>query len=82
EKIKIGVDGLIAEKAFFRGILLPQVPIEWNWNEEEFLTHVCIKAGLPPDAWLSEGIKIYKFQAEIFSEEEPRGKISKRKLVA
>ncbi|MDI6855214.1 MAG: TIGR00296 family protein [Candidatus Thermoplasmatota archaeon] len=81
EKIKIGVDGLIAEKALFRGILLPQVPVEWKWDEEDFLTHVCMKAGLPPDAWLSKDIKIYKFQAQIFSEVSPRGKIVERKLV-
>jgi uncharacterized protein (TIGR00296 family) len=80
DKIKIGVDGLIVEKAFFRGILLPQVPVEWKWNEEEFITHTCLKAGLPPDAWLTKDIKIYKFQAQIFSEVSPRGKIIELKL--
>lgn len=79
-KIKIGEDGLIVEKGMFKGLLLPQVPIEWNWQEEEFLCQCCMKAGLPPDSWLTSGTKIYRFQAIIFEEETPRGKI-KRKTI-
>lgn len=74
-KIKVGEDGLIVEKGGYKGLLLPQVPLEWDWNEEEFLCQCCIKAGLPPDSWLTEGTKIYKFQAIIFEEETPTGKI-------
>lgn len=80
-KIKIGVDGLIAECGYCRGLLLPQVAVEWNWDEEEFLAHTCTKSGLPPDAWLQKNTKIYKFQAQIFSEQSPRGKIVERTLV-
>lgn len=80
-KIKIGADGLIAERGYFRGLLLPQVAVEWNWDEEEFLSHTCMKSGLPPDAWLQKNTKIYKFQAQIFSEQSPRGKIVERTLV-
>ncbi|MDX1814301.1 MAG: TIGR00296 family protein, partial [Candidatus Bathyarchaeia archaeon] len=36
-KIKVGEDGLIVEKGFYKGLLLPQVPLEWEWCEEEFL---------------------------------------------
>ncbi len=79
-KIKIGRDGLIIEKGFYKGLLLPQVPIEWGWNEEEFLCQCCIKAGLPPDCWLMKGTKVYKFQAVIFEEESPGGEI-KRKII-
>lgn len=77
KKIQIGKDGLIAEKGFFRGLLLPQVPIEWKWNSEEFLLHTCQKAGLPTDEWKKGNVLFYKFQGEIFSEIGPDGKIEK-----
>jgi len=78
--IKVGRDGLIVEYGFYRGLLLPQVPIEYGWDEETFLSQTCLKAGLPPDCWLYDGIKIYSFQAEIFCEEEPNGRVVRRKL--
>jgi hypothetical protein len=79
-KIKIGEDGLIVERGMFKGLLLPQVPVEWGWDEEEFLCQCCIKAGLPPDNWLLKDTKIYKFQAIIFEEEKPNGEV-KRKIL-
>jgi hypothetical protein len=79
-KIKVGKDGLIVERGMFKGLLLPQVPVEWKWDEEEFLCQCCIKAGLPPDNWLLEGTKIYKFQAIIFEEEKPRGEVKRKTL--
>jgi uncharacterized protein (TIGR00296 family) len=79
-KIKVGEDGLIIEKGISKGLLLPQVPVEWKWNEEEFLCQCCIKAGLPPDCWLLKGTKIYKFQAIIFEEEKPRGEVRRKAL--
>ena len=79
-KIKAGEDGLIVEKGVSKGLLLPQVPVEWKWNEEEFLCQCCIKAGLPPDCWLLKGTKIYKFQAIIFEEEKPRGEVRRKAL--
>ena len=77
KKIKIGRDGLMVEKGIYKGLLLPQVPVEYKWNEEEFLSQTCIKAGLPPDAWFDKDTKVYKFQGEIFAEKEPRGEIIK-----
>ncbi len=77
-KIKVGEDGLIVERGFYKGLLLPQVPVEWNWNEEEFLCQCCIKAGLPPDSWLMKGTKVYKFQAIIFEEEKPNGEVRRK----
>ncbi|MBC7130422.1 TIGR00296 family protein [Candidatus Bathyarchaeota archaeon] len=79
-KVKIGEDGLIIERGLYKGLLLPQVPVEWGWDSEEFLCQCCLKAGLPPDCWLLEGTKVYKFQAIIFEEEAPKGKV-KRKLL-
>jgi uncharacterized protein len=79
-KIKVGEHGLIVEKGFSKGLLLPQVPVEWGWCEEEFLCQCCMKAGLPPDTWLAKGTKIYKFNAIIFEEETPKGKIERKSL--
>lgn len=79
-RIKIGQDGLIIERGIWKGLLLPQVPVEWNWNEEEFLCQCCIKAGLPPDNWLLKDTKVYRFQAIIFEELEPKGKIALKEL--
>lgn len=79
-EIKIGQDGLIVERGVYKGLLLPQVPVEWQWNAEEFLCQCCNKAGLLSDYWLREGTKIYKFQAIIFEEEKPRGNIKQKVL--
>lgn len=78
ERIELGKHGLIIEKSFCRGLLLPQVPVEYGWNTEEYLCHTCIKAGLEPDAWLAEDARIYCFEGVIFEELEPDGKIIKR----
>ncbi len=80
KEIKIGVHGLIAERGFYRGLLLPQVPVEWRWDVREFLEQTCWKAGLPRDCWLDEATKFYRFTAEIFEEEEPRGNIRRKEL--
>jgi uncharacterized protein (TIGR00296 family) len=79
-KIKVGEDGLIIERGMFKGLLLPQVPVEWKWDEQEFLCQCCVKAGLPPDCWLMEGAKIYSFQAIVFEEEKPRGETKRKPL--
>jgi uncharacterized protein (TIGR00296 family) len=79
-KIKVGKDGLIVEKGGYKGLLLPQVPVEWKWCEEEFLCQCCVKAGLPPDSWLTKGVKIYKFQAIIFEEGAPQGEVRRKQL--
>lgn len=78
--VKIGQDGLIAQRGWARGLLLPQVPVEWGWDAEEFLCQTCMKAGMNPDAWLEPGTKLYKFQAEVFSESSPGGEVRRRKL--
>jgi len=39
-----------------------------------------MKAGLPPDSWLTKGIKVYKFRAIIFEEEKPEGEVKRLSL--
>lgn len=79
-KIRVGEDGLIVEKGFYKGLLLPQVATDLGWGEEEFLCQCCVKAGLPPDEWLVKLTKIHKFQAMVFEEAAPKGKIVRRRL--
>jgi len=79
-KIKVGRDGLIVERTYSKGLLLPQVPVELNWDEETFLCECCVKAGLPPDSWLLNGTKVYRFQAIIFEETSPKGKIQRKEI--
>jgi uncharacterized protein (TIGR00296 family) len=80
KKIVIGRDGLIVEQGMFKGLLLPQVPVEQGWDKDEFLSHTCMKAGLMPDAWFDKGTKILKFSGQIFTELKPRGEIKEKKL--
>jgi len=68
EKIKVGRDGLIIRNSFSSGLLLPQVPVEYDWNVEEFLQHTCEKAGLEKDTWKNEKVKIEKFEGIVYKE--------------
>jgi hypothetical protein len=79
-KVKVGEDGLIVERDWARGLLLPQVPIECGWRAEKFLEQTCGKAGLPLAAWKDPKTRFFKFQAEVFSEEKPHGKIKREIL--
>ena len=80
-RIKVGRDGLIIEYGYNKGLLLPQVPVELNWKEEEFLCQTAMKAGLPPDSWLLKDTRIYRFQAIIFEEVSPKGNIERKKIL-
>ena len=68
-EIEIGKHGLIIEKGFNRGLLLPQVATEYGWDVKEFLSHTCLKAGLSPDCWEDPNTKIYVFEGIVFEEE-------------
>ncbi len=70
DEIKIGRDGLMVKKGFYSGLLLPQVPIEEGWNLTEFLAYTCLKAGMPPDCYKDPLTEIYRFEAEVFSDEK------------
>jgi uncharacterized protein (TIGR00296 family) len=78
--IKIGRDGLLVDGMGSRGLLLPQIAVDEGFDEEEFLNECCLKAGLMPDAWVTGGVKVARFQGQIFSEEAPVGRVFERKL--
>lgn len=68
EQVLVGRDGLIVTRGPYSGLLLPQVAPEWGFDSQEFLSQTCVKAGLPPDAWLDEDTEVQHFQAQIFAE--------------
>lgn len=80
QMVRVGVDGLIVAQGRERGLLLPQVAVDWGWAAEELLAQTCVKAGLRPDAWLEPGTRVYRFQSQIFAEVVPRGAIVRRVL--
>ncbi len=70
DEIMVGRDGLEMEAGMRRGVLLPQVPLENKWTKDEFLSHTCTKSGMDPECWKTGRVKISRFQALVFSEEE------------
>jgi AmmeMemoRadiSam system protein A len=69
EEVEIGRHGLLISKGGHRGLLLPQVAVEHEWDGGTFLEQTCGKAGLPPDAW-QKGATIEAFTAEVFGDRE------------
>lgn len=65
--IEIGRHGLVVERGWHRGLLLPQVAAEHHWSAFEFLRQTCRKAGLPPDAW-QHGATVWTFEADVFGD--------------
>ena len=68
-EIEIGRHGLIVEQGARRGLLLPQVATEYGWDAQTFLSHTCLKATLPADAW-RQGARILIFEAQVFGEHQ------------
>ena len=62
-----GMHGIILVKNGHQATYLPEVPIEQCWTREETLSHLSVKAGLPPDAWKS-GCSFYVYTTYRFSE--------------
>ena len=71
EQVEVGRHGLLISRGAQRGLLLPQVAVEWNWDRERFLEETCMKAGLSPDAW-QHGARIQAFTAQVLKEPSRR----------
>jgi len=69
ENIEVGRHGLLISMGGRRGLLLPQVPVEHDWDQITFLEQTCHKAGLPVDAWRT-GATIQAFVAEVFGDRD------------
>jgi len=68
EDVVVGHHGVLVERGASRGLLLPQVPVEFGWDREAFLDHTCRKAGLEPGCWHHPDTTISTFSAEVFGE--------------
>ena len=75
EKVLPGKHGLIVSQGFNSGLFLPQVCVEQGWQPLQFLENCCLKAGLPSSSWKTKECKVEYFTAQIFKEEEPKGKV-------
>ncbi len=75
-EVEVGRHGLFISQGSCRGLLLPQVPVEQNWNRETFLEQTCRKAGLPLDAWRKDATTLEAFTAEVFSDSDVRSRES------
>jgi len=67
EEVEVGRHGLVVCLGARRGLLLPQVPVENDWDRETFIEQTCRKAGLPLDAW-RKGATLEAFTAEVFGD--------------
>jgi len=70
QQIEVGKHGLVVSRGWLRGVLLPQVAIEFGWNAGRFLEETLAKAGLEADAWKDPQTRIQAFTADVFSESE------------
>jgi len=68
-KLRVHVDGVIIRKGHAGATFLPQV-----WEQlpkpEDFLTHLCKKAGLPSDAWKNSDLDVLIYQVQYFEEHQ------------
>lgn len=81
EIVQVGRHGLLVRRGPYSGLLLPQVAVEECWSAEEFLSHTCMKAWLPADCWLDKKTRVYIYEAQIFREETPLGRVYERDLL-
>jgi AmmeMemoRadiSam system protein A len=70
EEIEVGRHGLFISKGVYAGLLLPEVPTRYDWNREQYLAELCLKAGLPEDAWSARDAELYAFETEKWGEED------------
>jgi AMMECR1 domain-containing protein len=63
KNIVIGSHGVYLEKGGRSSVFLPQVPVEQGWDLPTTLEQLCIKAGLPANAW--KDARLYRFSADI-----------------
>jgi AmmeMemoRadiSam system protein A len=68
QQVKVGVHGLYLVRDDRAGVLLPQVPVEQGWNQQEYLDYICVKAGLPAKSYDAPDATLHTFTAVVFGE--------------
>jgi hypothetical protein len=76
-EIVVGKHGIIVRKGPYQGLLLPQVAVECDWTQPQFLEQTFIKAGLSPQDRRAE---IFVFEGQIFFELCPAGEVKESSL--
>lgn len=68
KKIRPCIDGVILKKGYHQSTFLPQV---WDQlpQKEDFLSHLCLKAGLDGNAWRRGDLEVSTYQVQAFEEE-------------
>lgn len=79
--VVVGKHGIVVEKGPYGGLLLPQVPVDYCWDVQEYLMEACAKALLPGDCWLDEDTTILLYEAQVFREVDVDGDVIERDLV-
>jgi AmmeMemoRadiSam system protein A len=68
-EVEVGRHGLLIVRGGAAGLLLPEVPVRFRWNRQQFLEGVCQKAGLQRDAWRRDDVELYGFESDEWGEE-------------
>jgi AmmeMemoRadiSam system protein A len=70
-EIELGQHGIRIDGPYGSGCFLPQVATETGWSLQQFLSQCCAgKAGMAPDAWQRPEVDVYRFEADVFGENE------------
>lgn len=71
KEVTVGKHGLQVASGLYGGLLLPGVAIEHGFDARTFLSQTCLKAGLPPNAWLEDDVKVSRFEGYAISGKFP-----------
>ena len=65
KKLKQGEDGVIINIDGYQSTFLPQV---WEKlpDKRDFLSHLCLKAGFPPNTWMEPFVEVFVYKVESF----------------
>lgn len=66
EDIAAGCHGALLKCGYYRGLLLPQVASERDWDTPRFLAALADKAGAPRDVYERPEAALYRFRAQRF----------------
>jgi len=67
-QVTVGKHGLQIARGGARGLLLPDVPVEHEWDVEQFLQRLCLKARLPATAWKEDDAQLTRFEGVVFQD--------------
>jgi AmmeMemoRadiSam system protein B/AmmeMemoRadiSam system protein A len=70
-EVTVGKHGLQVAHGLYGGLLLPGVAVEHGFDARTFLSQTCLKAGLPPDAWLRDDVTVFRFEGYAIRDKFP-----------